>query len=1352
MTLLALVMSIDVVAQTTSGETQTYTDNQGVVYELTLRSRTEIVATVVGLTTPTSTIGKPSLIRKTSITIPNILQSTHTGQTTIRVHVVGIKSGAFSSVSYLKSVTIASKGEFTIASNAFSKCSNLESVTLPASTIIEEGAFDHNSARNAELKIVPTGNYTSVESTLGKGATGFKKIVFDEGISSIGPNAFEIEASPVIVSPRPSLLPNGPTSIVLPSTLGFIDAYAFRGCTAIQDITVNNETPPAVDENAYPFTGFTATLNVPTGSKQNYLYHTYWGQFGDNIHDEYYVDKTTGLRYEITFESDPTGAPSGNSVAKCLGMAEGYTVPKIIRFPSTISLSNGLVCAVTSIADEAFMNCTNIQEVHLPSYMTTIGERAFYGCGNLKTVSITTTTTNIDVSAFANCGLFTLWVYYGENSYIPYGFFAECSSVKDVIIKDGITMVNYHAFENCSNLKSVDFPTTLSSICGYAFQNSPIERVNIPSSVNTILGGAFSNAQLKKVVLNSSILLQMNKPNEYFRPFANSAMEAAAAQDPSGQGEKVKLLVPYLYFDRYKEHDFWGKYFTVEANLVTNGDLEGDDVSCFWTTEEPTAPSPSAIVPATTCYQEGINYSDGIKVTSVDTPTNEWDTQFFIRLCKPLPADTKFRVSFDCKAKRETTVRTSLNRVDDASPTMQFPYLSYNALGLVNFTTEWKHYESEIITSPDDQMQVITFMLSPLGQESNDFYFDNIEVEEIVEEEVELANVIKNSNLEGTDVSCFFTRGEDGNDQYGIVPATIVEGKGKDYSRAIEVTTVNNPGNRWDTQFFIRLPQTLPAGTKFHVSFDYKADIDTGTDNYGVDTQSHNEPSEYIHYQCIGNIFPRTYWQRFSEDVVVPAACDGSNYGSYNRDFRTIAFNLSLQPNSTHFYFDNIEVACPTDGENTEPEVEMIDIVKNGSLEGNDKSCFYAVEQFVDEDGWTILSAIGPATIVDGEGVNGSRCIKVQSHHDPSHNWNSMFFLRLPQTLPEGTKYRFSFDYRASELVPYVGTQTQQEPGQYLYWDAFNDTNPQFTTQWQHFEKEGTITADQSPDGTPMQTIAFLLAQTDADPVYYFDNIVYEIDIDHKQWDMNNLVKNGDLQGCYMYNFRSAGDQGKDRMTVESTRVVTDAAGMRSLEITTGTTHENEWDTQFFIRLPQALHAGTKFHIAFDYMADDDVQGVTTQTHAEPTYYIDWRGIGTLDFTTQWKHFDLTSTVTSTMSPNNDMKSIAFLLAKNMKQVTYHFRNIVFEVDDQRYITPEAEEGDANGDGTVSVTDIALIVNRILSLPQGTFYEIGGDANGDGEVTVTDIGVIVDMILGNDANGGNYGNARRMTDDTVEPQ
>ena len=72
-------------------------------------------------------------------------------------------------------------------------------------------------------------------------------------------------------------------------------------------------------------------------------------------------------------------------------------------------------------------------------------------------------------------------------------------------------------------------------------------------------------------------------------------------------------------------------------------------------------------------------------------------------------------------------------------------------------------------------------------------------------------------------------------------------------------------------------------------------------------------------------------------------------------------------------------------------------------------------------------------------------------------------------------------------------------------------------------------------------------------------------------------------------------------------------------------------------------------------------------------------------------------------------------------------------------------KGDANGDGKVSVTDIAVIVNHILSIPNGTGFSVfSADANGDGNITVTDIGVIVDIILGNSAN------ARKA--DVLEPQ
>ena len=68
------------------------------------------------------------------------------------------------------------------------------------------------------------------------------------------------------------------------------------------------------------------------------------------------------------------------------------------------------------------------------------------------------------------------------------------------------------------------------------------------------------------------------------------------------------------------------------------------------------------------------------------------------------------------------------------------------------------------------------------------------------------------------------------------------------------------------------------------------------------------------------------------------------------------------------------------------------------------------------------------------------------------------------------------------------------------------------------------------------------------------------------------------------------------------------------------------------------------------------------------------------------------------------------------------------------------ERGDANADYNVSVTDIAVVVNCILQLPNtGGFSEYGADANGDGSVTVTDIGVIVDKILGTNASSRKMG-------------
>ena len=51
---------------------------------------------------------------------------------------------------------------------------------------------------------------------------------------------------------------------------------------------------------------------------------------------------------------------------------------------------------------------------------------------------------------------------------------------------------------------------------------------------------------------------------------------------------------------------------------------------------------------------------------------------------------------------------------------------------------------------------------------------------------------------------------------------------------------------------------------------------------------------------------------------------------------------------------------------------------------------------------------------------------------------------------------------------------------------------------------------------------------------------------------------------------------------------------------------------------------------------------------------------------------------------------------------------------------------DVNGDGEVTIADINVVIDMILS---GSF-SIMGDVNGDGEVTIADINSIINRILG----------------------
>ncbi len=165
--------------------------------------------------------------------------------------------------------------------------------------------------------------------------------------------------------------------------------------------------------------------------------------------------------------------------------------------------------------------------------------------------------------------------------------------------------------------------------------------------------------------------------------------------------------------------------------------------------------------------------------------------------------------------------------------------------------------------------------------------------------------------------------------------------------------------------------------------------------------------------------------------------------------------------------------------------VGWTDLITNGDLEGDDVACFYSKEN---------ASSPFPSVITDGVGVDESRGIMVHSAAGATQDWDAQFWINLPEILPEGTKYRGSFSYRAS-MDATADTQSHADPSDYIHYEMIG--SPNFTTDWQTYTFEGAITAQQAgPNSTGglMHSIAFNLSKNKANDIdFFFDNIKFEV-------------------------------------------------------------------------------------------------------------------------------------------------------------------------------------------------------------------------------------------------------------------
>ncbi len=124
---------------------------------------------------------------------------------------------------------------------------------------------------------------------------------------------------------------------------------------------------------------------------------------------------------------------------------------------------------ITVIPNMAFMCCTNLTRICLPSAVKNIGSYAFADCDALENISFSESLESIGSHAFYSCDSFT-----------------------SVVIPSSVKTVEGFAFANCKNVTSVNVLGKIETLGPSAFMcMSDLTSVSIPSSIKTIRENVF---------------------------------------------------------------------------------------------------------------------------------------------------------------------------------------------------------------------------------------------------------------------------------------------------------------------------------------------------------------------------------------------------------------------------------------------------------------------------------------------------------------------------------------------------------------------------------------------------------------------------------------------------------------------------------------------------------------------------------------------------------------------------------------------------------------------------------------------------------------------------------------------